>query len=201
MGIRKRKIVSATPKNIRGVLVGKVFHSMWWGGSQVQISTVRAKIGLETNEKEVVIQSDCKWWHPKPWIRAQSYAKKEDLRRGANLYIEEIITFHRRLLQLSATICNGFKEHFKALCRGPDLEETSFQEYFRDFSTVETHEAARCKVPIREGQIVVALSYFGASKAPNVESLPCETSLKMPHMIVHLLALVFNNWFNHVNIP
>lgn len=115
-----------------------------------------------------------------------------ELRKKKKISDEEPIFSSRKLSPFMGGCYNcrlvfatGSKSIFKPSAGGPNLKETSFQEYFRDVSTVEPHETARCKVPIREGVIVFALSYFGASKAPNVDSRPCETSLKMPHMIVH----------------
>lgn len=106
------------------------------------------------------------------------------------------------MLQLSTSICRGFRKHFEDLFfREPDLQETSFQEYMADLSRLELHEADRCEGPITGGEIVTALRTVATYKALGLDGLPYEIFLKMPHMIFHLLAIVFNNWFNQGKHP
>lgn len=133
-------------------------------------------------------------------VNMDSELRGEELRREADSFIQEITTSDGRLLQSSA-ICSSFREHFEGLfVKEPDLKDISFQEYLADFTRLEPYEAARCEGSIWKGGIVAALGQVGANKVPRLDGLPYNIYLKMSHMLVHLLAIVFNNWFNQGNI-
>lgn len=69
------------------------------------------------------------------------------------------------------------------------------------FSRLEPHEVSKCESPITEGEIVAALRQVGTNKVLELDGLSYEIYHKMPPMFVHLLAIVFNIWFNKGKIP
>ena len=54
---------------------------------------------------------------------------------------------------------------------------------------------------IAECEVFGALKQVGFKKSPEVDGLPYEVYLRLPHMFVPILTDMFNHWFAQGDIP
>ncbi len=95
----------------------------------------------------------------------------------------------------------AFRRHFESrFTKEPVLRE-EFRSYLADFPRLSPTEAASCEGQITEGEVYAALKKVGRGKSPGLDGLPYELYLRLSHIFVPILTVVFNNWFRSGSIP
>ena len=98
-------------------------------------------------------------------------------------------------------ICKEFRQYFEKLfTRQPVLSSAQFDTYLADFPRLTATKATGCKGRIMEDEVRQALKSVGMDKSPRIDGLPYEMYLKFSHMVVPLLATIYN-WMRQGSIP
>ena len=135
-------------------------------------------------------------------VKLDASMRKEEMRRWPNRYIRSVKTPDGQILQSTRDICDGFRQHLqKRFTKKPSLCEQEFRSYLADFPRLGSVEAASCEGEIRESEVLNALKQVGRNKSPGLDGLPYEMYLRLSHIFVPLLTVMFNHWFNQGGIP
>ena len=132
-------------------------------------------------------------------MKSNATAREEEVRRFPGQYIDSVKSLDERVLGSNREIRDAFRAHFRdrfACC--PDLLLQEFRSYLADFLRL---EAASCEGVITECEICDALKQVGLNKSPELDRLPYEVYLVLPHMFVPILTDMFNHWFAQGAIP
>ena len=81
------------------------------------------------------------------------------------------------------------------------LPVQEFRSYLADSPRLWEAEAASCEGVITEYEVRDALKQVRLNKSPELNGLPYEVYLRLPHMSVSILTDMFNHWFADGAIP
>ena len=128
--------------------------------------------------------------------------RKEEFRRGSDRFIREVVTPEGHTLRSADDMCEAFRRHFEnRFTKEPGLRTDEFRSYLADFPRLSPTEAAGCEGEITESDVHSALKKVGRGKSPGLDGLPYELYLRLSHIFVPILTVVFNNWFRQGSVP
>ena len=135
-------------------------------------------------------------------VRCNAFMCKEELRRYTDQYIEFVKSPDGHVLRSNREMCKAFWAHFRdRFARCPDLPVQEFHNYLADFPCLRAAEAASCEGLVTECEVRNALKQVGFNKLPGLDGLLYEEYLRMLHMFVPILMVVFKHWFAQGAIP
>ena len=125
--------------------------------------------------------------------------RKEELRRYTDRYIEFVQSPDGCMPRSNR---EAFWAHFRdRFAHCPDFLVQEFRNYLIDFPHLGATEAASCEGLVTECEVRNALKQVGLNKSPGLDGLLYEVYLRMSHMSVPILMVMFNHWFAKGAIP
>ena len=76
-----------------------------------------------------------------------------------------------------------------------------FRNYLADFPRLKKAEVASFEGLVTKCEIRDSLKQVGLNKSPGLDGLPYEVCLRMSHLFVPILTIMFNHWFAQGAIP
>ncbi|CAE1328542.1 unnamed protein product [Acanthosepion pharaonis] len=126
----------------------------------------------------------------------------EENRNASRRHIAGVTLPDKRTVTANAGICEVFRDYFQDLfTREPGLSSAQFDAYLANFPCLSAAEVARCEGPITESEIWEALKQVGLDKSPGLDGLPYEVYLRLSHVFVPLLELMYNHWMRQGSLP
>ena len=165
------------------------------GGDCLTVKLARRDLECDTSEryKGFVVRHRLKRVLNKA-VKTNMTVCEEEVRRFPGRYIDSIKSPDGCVLRANHKIHDPFRVHFRdrfAHCTDLPLQE--FCSYLA--------EAASCKGVITECEVRDALKQVSLNKLPGLDGLPYEVYLRLPHMFVPILMVMFNHWFAQGAIP
>ena len=135
-------------------------------------------------------------------VKSNATAREEKRQRFPGRYIDSVKSPDGCVLRSNHGIRDAFRAYFRDhFARCPDLPLEEFRSYITDFSRLGATEAAGCESVVTECEVLDALTQVGVNYSPELDGLPNEVYLRLPHMFVPILMDMFNRWFAQGAIP
>ena len=135
-------------------------------------------------------------------MKCNAFSCEEEIQRFPGRYIKSVKSPNERVLGPNHEIRDVFRPHFHdrfAHCL--DLPVQEFHSYLANFPRLQAAKVASYRGLITECEVRDALKQVGLNKSPELDGLPYEVYLRLPHMFVPILTDMFNNWFTQGAIP
>ena len=117
-------------------------------------------------------------------------------------YIESVKYSDGHVLGSNHEICKALQAHFcDRFIHWPDLSFQEFRSYFADIHRHQEAVAAKREGLLSKCEVREALKQVGLNKSPRLDSLPYEVYMRLPHMFVPILTVMFNHWVAKGAIP
>ena len=128
--------------------------------------------------------------------------RAEELRHAAERHIANVTLPDGQRPTTNEAICRAFRCYFEKLFPKVSwLSSAEFDTYLADFPRFAVTEATGCECCITKKEIWQALKTIGKDKSSGIDGLPNEVHLWLSHMLVPLLAMIYNNWMKLGFIP
>ena len=141
------------------------------------------------------------WLNSSPFDQIRSYLDSISLESRHWIRFLPHIPLDRAdwLVRPSLRLAN--RSCYVCFARLPDIPIQDFLSYLADFPHFQEAQVAGCEGLVTECKVRDALKQVGFKKSPELDGLPYEMYLSMPHMIVPILTDMFNHWFAQIIIP
>ena len=172
-------------------------------GDSASVTIIKAQLASLTDKEHqaLAIRARLKRM-PQEATNMAAELRAEELRQAADRHIARVTLPDGRTVTTNQGVLEAFRSYYQELfAMEPGLSLEQFDTYLADFSRLSTTEAARCEGGITEDEVIEALKRVGLNKSPGIDGLPYEVYLRLSHIFVPLLTVLFNSWFRNGSIP